>query len=111
MESLDHLSFVQVLGLLLLVGVLCWAWAHYHASAKATALVAAARAEFKTVEKRVEDYTDAEAEELFSALLGRLSDTSSALQAKASADAVIARKTALVARVQAVASAATVKTA
>lgn len=111
MESLEHLSSLQVIALLILVGVIAWAWAHFHASTKVTALVAKAKAEASTVEKRAEDYSDAEIAKLMGAFVARLADTSEQLQAKAEADATIARKGALVARVQAVAAAAVVKTA
>lgn len=105
------LTVLQVVALCILVAVLAWAWAHFHASAKIAPLVAAAEARAVTLEKRVEDYTDSEIVKLTGSLVARLADTSAELQAKADADATIARKTALLVRVQAAASAATVKTA
>lgn len=111
MESLEHLSSPQVLALLILVGVLAWAFAHYHAGQNVAALVASAKAQASSVEKRVEDYSDSEIVKLTGSLVARLADTSAELQAKADADATIARKSALLARVQAAASGASVKTA
>jgi hypothetical protein len=108
---MDTLSTPQVIALCILVGVLAWAWAHYHASNKVSALVATVKAEASSVEKRVEDYSDSEIVKLTGALVARLADTSEQLQAKADADATIARKAALLGRIQAVSSAATVKTA
>ena len=107
---MDTLSAPQVIGLLILVGVLAWGLAHYHASQKVGAIVAKIKGEAVAAEKRVEDYTDSEIVKLTGSLVARLSDTSSELQAKADADATIARKAALLARVQAVTSTATVKT-
>lgn len=107
---MDTLSAPQIIGLLILVGVLAWGFAHYHASQKVSAIVAKVKGEAVVVEKRVEDYTDSEIVKLTGSLVARLSDTSSELQAKADADATIARKAALLARVQAVAATATVKT-
>lgn len=108
---MDSLSTLQVVALCILVGVLAWALAHYHASKKVSAIVATVKAEASSVEKRVEDYSDSEIVKLTGSLVARLADTSAELQAKADADATIARKSALLARVQAVSSAATVKTA
>jgi hypothetical protein len=108
---MDSLFTPQVIALCILVGVLAWAFAHYHASQKVSAIVATVKAEAATGEKRVEDYTDSEIVKLTGALVARLADTSEPLQAKADADATIARKAALLARIQAVSSAATVKTA
>lgn len=108
---MDNLSSPQVIALVILVAVLTWGLAHYHASQKVSALVAKVKGEAVAVEKRVEDYTDSEIVKLTGSLVARLSDTSSELQAKADADATIARKTALLARVQAVAASAAVKTA
>lgn len=107
---MDTLSTPQVIALVILVAVLAWGLAHYHASQKVSALVAKIQGEAVAVEKRVEDYTDSEIVKLTGSLVARLSDTSSELQAKADADATIARKAALLARVQAVAATATVKT-
>lgn len=108
---MDTLTTPQVIALCILVGVLAWAWAHYHASKKVASLVATVKAEASNVEKRVEDYSDSEIVKLTGALVTRLADTSEQLQAKADADATIARKAALLMRIQAVSSAATVKTA
>lgn len=108
---MDTLTIPQAIALCILVGVLAWAWAHYHASAKASAAIAAVEAAAFTAEKRVEDYSDSEIVKLTGALVARLADTSSELQAKADADSTIARKGALLARVQAVTSVAVVKTA
>lgn len=108
---MESLSTPQVFGLLILVGVLAWGLAHYHASQKVSAIIAKVRGEAVLVEKRVEDYTDSEIVKLTGSLVARLSDTSGELQAKADADATIARKAALLARVQAVAATAAVKTA
>jgi len=108
---MEALSSLQVVALCIVVGVLVCAFAHYQAGKKVSALVASAKAEAVTVEKRVEDYTDSEIVKLTGSLVARLSDTSAELQAKADADATIARKAALLARVQAAASSASVKTA
>lgn len=108
---MDSLSTPQVIALVILAAVLAWGLAHYHASQKVSAIVAKVKGEAVAVEKRVEDYTDSEIVKLTGSLVARLSDTSSELQAKADADATIARKTALLARVQAVAASAAVKTA
>lgn len=110
-EALEHLSSGQVIALCILVGVVAWGLAHIHAGTKLAALVAKAKTEAAGVEKRAEDYTDAEIAKLMGAFVARLADTSEQLQAKAEADATIARKAALVTRVQAVAAAAVVKTA
>lgn len=111
MDSLEHLSSLQVIALCILVGVLAWAWTHYHATAKAEAAIAVVKADAAKVEKTVDDYTDSEIVKLTGSLVARLADTSGELQAKADADATIARKAALLARVQAAASSASVKTA
>lgn len=108
---MDTLSTPQIIALCILVGVLAWGLAHYHASQKVGAIVAKIKGEAASVEKRVEDYTDSEIVKLTGSLVARLSDTSAELQSKADADATIARKGALLARVQAVTSAASVKTA
>ena len=108
---MDKLSDPTVFGFIVLVGVLVWGFTHMHASAKVSAIVAKVKGEAVAVEKRVEDYTDSEIVKLTGSLVTRLADTSAELQAKADADATIARKSALLARVQAVASSAAVKTA
>ena len=101
----------QVIALCLLVGVLAWGLAHYHASSKLEALVAAAKAKFQAVEKKADDYTDAEIAKLVPAFVARLADTSAHLQMKADADAAIARKAALLANIQPAVAAIVVKTA
>jgi len=106
---MDNLSALQVIALCVLVGAVAWGLAHVHAGTKLAALVAQAKAEAAGVEKRAEDYSDAEIAKLMGAFVARLADTSEQLQAKAEADATIARKAALVGRVQAVAAAAVVK--
>lgn len=108
---MDALSTPQVIALIILAAVLAWGLAHYHASQKVGAIVAKIRGEAAGVEKRVEDYTDSEIVKLTASLVARLADTSSELQAKTDADATMARKAALLARVQAVVSTASVKTA
>lgn len=108
---MDTLSTPQVIALCILVGVLAWAWAHYHASKKVSTIVATVKADAAAAEKRVEDYSDSEIVKLTGSLVARLADTSEQIQAKADADATIARKTALLARIQAVTSTAAVKTA
>lgn len=107
---MDSLSTPQVVALIILAAVLAWGLAHFHASQKVGAIVAKIKSESASVERRVEDYTDSEIVKLTGSLVARLSDTSSELQAKADADATIARKAALLSRVQAVAASATVKT-
>lgn len=106
----SSLPSLQVVALVILAGVLVYGLAHHFAQKKAADFVASAKAEVSIVEKRVEDYTDSEIVKLTGSLVARLADTSAELQAKADADATIARKTALLARVQAISSAATVKT-
>lgn len=108
-EALEHLSSGQVLALCILVGVLAWAWAHFGLEKKMAAAVATAKADFAKVEKRAEDYTDAEIVTLTTAFLARLTDTSSQLQAKTEADSEIASKAALLKRIQSASAAASVK--
>ncbi len=105
MESLEHLSFAQVFALLILVGVLSWAFAHFGIAKKMEAAVTAAKADAAKVTTRVEAYTDDEIVKLTGSLVARLADTSSEAQAKADADAAIARKGQLLARVQSVVAA------
>lgn len=107
---MDTLSTPQVIGLVILAAVLAWGLAHYHAGQKVSAIVAKVKGEAVAVERRLEDYTDAEIVKLTGSLVARLADTSTELQAKADADATMARKAALLSRVQAAVSAATVKT-
>jgi hypothetical protein len=92
------------------VGVLAWGWAHYHATAKAEAIVATVKADAAKTTKAVEDYTDSEIVKLTGSLVARLTDTSGELQAKSDADASMARKAALLARLQPVVAGAAVKT-
>lgn len=106
-----ELSAPQVIAGLILVAVLAWGLTHYSASQKVAAIVATVKGEAATAVKNVDDYTDSEIVKLTGSLVARLADTSGELQAKADADATMARKAALLARVQAVTSAATVKTA
>ncbi len=110
-QALENLSSGQVLALMILVGVLAWAFAHYHAGQKVATLVAAEKAKFQAVEKRAEDYTDAEIAKLVPSFVARLADTSQQLSDKADADAAIARKVALLARIQPAVAAVAVKTA
>lgn len=102
---------LQTVGLCIAVGLALYLALRYHLSSKLTAIAALAKAEGVTIEKRVEDYTDAEIAKLTAALVARLTDTAEAIEAKAVADATIARKAALLLRVQGIAAAATVKTA
>jgi len=105
---MDTLSTPQTIGLLILGAVLIYGLAQHFAGKKIDAAVAEAKAAFSTVEKRVEDYTDTEAANLTAKLVARLADTSDQVQIKADADAVIARRTALLARIQS--SVASIKT-
>lgn len=108
---MDALSTPQVIALVILAAVLAWGLAHYHASQKVGAIVAKVRGEVGALEKRAEDYTDAEIAKLVPAFIARLADTSEHLQVKADADAAIARKGALLARIQPAVAAIVVKTA
>lgn len=108
---MDSLSTPQVVALVILAAVLAWGLAHYHASQKVGAVVAKIKGDAASAEKRVEDYTDSEIVKLTGSLVTRLADTSAEIQAKADADATMARKSALLARIQAAVASAAVKTA
>ena len=103
---MDLLTNPSVLALLLLVGVLCWAFAHFGVAKKLETAFAAGKAEASKVATSVEAYSDDELVKLTGAFISRLADTSGEVQKKADADAAIARKTALLARVQSVVAAA-----
>ncbi len=106
MDSLEHLSSLQVIFFAVLVGVLSWAFAHFGLGKKLEAAFAAGKAEAAKLTTRVESYSDDELVKLTSALVSRLADTSDQVQKKADADAEIARRGQLLARVQTVVAAA-----
>jgi len=104
--DLDHLSTLQIVALCILVAVLAYGLAHHFAAKKIDGAVEAAKALFHRAEKRVEDYTDEEVVKLTTAFAERLAETSDQVQIKANADAVLARRAALLAKVQAAVAAA-----
>jgi uncharacterized protein YabE (DUF348 family) len=104
--DLDHLSAMQIVALCILVAVLAYGLAHHFAAKKVDGAVDAAKNLFHRVEKRVEDYTDEEVVKLTTAFAERLAETSDQAKVKADADAVLARRAALLAKVQAAVAAA-----
>lgn len=100
------ISTPQVIALCILVGVLAYGLAHHFAGKKIDAAVASAKAVFLRAEKRVEDYTDEEVVKLSTAFAERLAETADQVKIKADADAVLARRAALLAKVQAAVAAA-----
>jgi len=104
--DLDHLSALQVASLAILAAVLAYGLAHHFAAKKVGAAVAAAKNLFHAAEKDVEEYTDEEVVKLSAAFAARLARTEDQNQIKADADAVLARRAALLAKVQAAVAAA-----
>lgn len=103
---MEAIADPKVIALIILASVLAWGLAHYHASRKVSVIVSNLKADAVAVEKRVEDYADDEVVKLTAKLVARLADTSDQEQIKSDADAVIARRGQLLARVQATVAAA-----
>jgi len=104
--DLDHVSASQIVAWTILIIVLSYGLAHHFAAKKVDAAVSAAKNLFHAAEKDVEEYTDEEVVKLSAAFAARLARTEDQNQIKADADAVLARRAALLAKVQAAVAAA-----
>lgn len=99
-------TIMQAIALCFIVAPVAYVIAHHFAGKKIDAAVEAAKAAIRRDVKAVEEYTDEEVVKLSAAFAARLARTEDQNQIKADADAVLARRAALLAKVQAAVAAA-----